>query len=505
MIYKKQTKIISLFVTLCFCNGCMQSKTSPLYQEREAKSQREIAFIENTSKNIPSRLTFEEIVEIATVQNLDLYVKELEWNIQKEAATGAILDTVPELLYQREQNARNNNPGSSSASLDPGVPPAPPSVSSQKHDTHWNFTLTWNLLDFGISYFKARKEVDGILIKKFEYEKVKNKVILDLSLNFWAAVAAKEAINKAEALIENLTSQRILLTKAANQHFIPQTRVLFFQEKILDNQIKIKEYQRDYDIAMGELRRLMGVAPDTEFELIYDPMRPSYAELPEVDALETIALNERPEFFANDVQERMSRDQVYTSLIKLFPALSLFTGKNYDSNKYLIKNYWNLLGVRAVFDLLSIPSGLADYDVSKAQVSLTKRNEIALAQAALCQLHIAYLTYLDDRDRYLLTAEYEDNQLRQLKDAEQKKRAGSFDLLDLLEFEVRALDAEIRAWKAYSDSQYALEQLNNAIGIPLHFKNHPSRNEIRCPADAHEIVHESSFEKAGKRVAGYDS
>jgi len=487
MLPKHHFTILCISAILLICNGCVKSKRT-IESTRQIHSLQEKEYFECIKRDVPSQMTLEDIVEIALNQNLDLFVKELEYKIQREAATGAKLDMLPELLFSGEANKRNNNPGSASASLTPGVSPAPPSVSSDKKTTRWNITLTWNLLDFGISYYKARQEANAVLIQLFEFERLKQNLILDLTVHYWNAIASLEAIIRTEDFIDILNTHEVALVKAADSHFISKTRVLTTQEKILDYEFKMKEYQREYHFAMSELTRLMGLPPSVEFELLYDRMRPLTIELPHVKALEEIALQERPELYNYDMEEKISIDEVRIAFLELFPGSSMFAGYNYDENRFLVNNYWNLIGLKTAWDLFSIPSRMSREKIAKQQISLARRNRLALSLATISQVNLAYLLYLDDMDRHIMSLKIENIKWRQLKDAETKKNVGRFDLADVLEYESNVLDAEIKAWKTYGDVQYSLEQLNNAIGLPLYFRNLQSSNDKETTIEPDQLV-----------------
>jgi outer membrane protein TolC len=434
-----------------------------------------MCYFERIEKGYPSKMTFEQIVEIAVIQNLELKVKQLETAIQREFATGAKLDMLPELLYTGEMSYRNNNTGSASESLVPGIPPAPPSISSEQYTQRWNITLTWSLLDFGISYFKSRQEANRALIKDFEREKLKQNMILDLSFQYWNAIAALEGLKNTEEYLKNLKKHEIAIVKATNSRLMPRTSLLRLQDQILDREYKLKGYERDYHFAMGELKRLMGLPPSVEFELDYERTRNLDLELPHVMALEEIALQQRPELYSFDLEEKISADEVRIAFLNLLPGSSLFAGYFYDENRFLVHNYWNVVGLKTAWDLLSIPTTMSRGKAAKVQIALAKKNRLALSLAAITQVNLAYLLFLDERDRYALALEIEENKIRQLKDAELKRKAGRFDIEDVLqvEYDIDSLDAVIQAWRTYSDVNYALEQLNNALGIPLYFKTGP--------------------------------
>ena len=59
---------------------------------------------------------------------------------------------------------RNNVEGSSSRSVFTGQQTLEPSTSTDRDRLVADLTLSWNLLDFGVSYFNARQQADRILV-----------------------------------------------------------------------------------------------------------------------------------------------------------------------------------------------------------------------------------------------------------------------------------------------------------------------------------------------------
>ncbi len=459
-----------IFFTLLILqlSGCIKTAQN-IDLKRTFRAQREEQVLKCPSNN-GVIFTLEEIIEIALQNNLEIKIKEWECAIQKEAASGAMLEMLPELLANGEYSNRNNTPGASSESLDPGVPPAPPSVSSQRRTGRANLTLTWNLLDFGISYYRARQEANRIFIQHFEYEKLKQKIILEVTRNYWNAVVALASIDRTETFINELTEQSTLLENAVNHSYIANTNLLETQNQLYEHAAKVQRYKRELHVALGELSCLMGCAVQEEIQIAVDYSRPLSVMLPDVEVLERTALVNRPDLFSYDMQEAIDLDEVKVSILQYMPGISLFSGEYYDANKYLIKNSWFVIGTKAIWDLFSIPAGMSRTKQAKKRIGLTRENRLAMALAAITQVHIAHWIYYDSLEEYLLLRKLQNVRTDLLKSAELKREVGKFDLVDLHYFHSDQLDAEIFAWRAYGDLQYSLEQLNNAMGTPLRYK-----------------------------------
>lgn len=418
-------------------------------------------------------LTLEDIVAIAVNNNLELKVKEWEVAIQREAATGAALDMLPELMANGLYSKRNNTPGASSESLDPGIPPAPPSVSSQRRTGQANLTLTWNLLDFGISYFRSRQEASKILFREFELEKLRQNIVLETSKHYWNAAVALASIKVTEDFLNEMKAQGARLQKAVDQNYFANTKVLEIQDKIYLHQNRLQIYKKEFHIAEGELCRIMGVIPQ-ELNLNINYERPITITLPDVEILERTALVQRPDLYGIDVQEAVDRDEIKATIIQYMPGISFFAAEYYDANKYLLKNAWFVIGTQAAWDLFSIPTGLSRTRQAKGHLAMTKSNRLALSLAAIAQVHIAHWIYYDDLEHYKQSIQLQDVREALLTGARRKREIGKFILADVLDYWSDKVDAEVEAWRAYGDLQYSLEQLNNAMGTPLHYRERAS-------------------------------
>src|SRR5205807_8362229 len=72
----------------------------------------------------------------------------------------------------------------------------------------------------------------------------------------------------------------------------------------------------------------------------------------DVEKLEVLALQMRPEMAEEGYRARISADEARKALIGLLPGVNLDTGLNYDSNRFLLNNTWASAGVSVAFNLV---------------------------------------------------------------------------------------------------------------------------------------------------------
>ncbi len=146
-----------------------------------------------------------------------------------------------------------------SESLDPTVPPAPPSISSQTHVNRFDVTLTWNLLDFGISMLRSREESNKTLILQMGYEKERQKLILEIVKNYWRAIAARYAYRENRSRFERAEKLISAMQKNIDNRQISWVDAYKIQTDLLKNLPDLYRSEQEYQNILAELTQQMGL------------------------------------------------------------------------------------------------------------------------------------------------------------------------------------------------------------------------------------------------------
>lgn len=417
----------------------------------------------------PPQMDLTDIIDMALERNLSTRIKLYEYAVQHELATGEALKMLPSLIVNGDVSWRNRNTGSSSESLVPGIPPAPPSISSEQNVHRYDITAIFNLLDFGLSFLRSRQESNKARTMNLEYARLQQNLIVDVSKQYWRAVAAKRALEGSKNIQRTLNRQIFIIEKLIDRRIISELNGLRNENQLINLKIIFQHYEKEFHEAMTSLKQFMGLPSSFDFEIVYAETAPIDIGCYNICELEEIALFNRPELKIGDLEEKIARDDIYAAILQMLPNGEGFLGDFFDGNRFLIFNHWLIMGARATWNLLAFPRRWYEKCAGEYRVELARQNRLNLSIGVITQVNLAYLDYLDNLEQYQLSDQLRRVNERLLKAAKNEVRFGSIHPADLVKFEADALLAEVDALKSYGELQYSLEQLNNALGLPFFF------------------------------------
>ncbi len=457
----------------CLClslSGCIRDRT-PSGLQRSINAEIDLMAINQDAAAPYYRLTLEEIIAIAVENNYDLLVKAKEFDVQRQFAIRDQLKMLPQLLLNGEESNRNNDLIVASRSVVPNVPPAPPSISTQRHVSRHDITLVFNLLDFGLSYYKARQEEKKGFILALEYEKARQALVLDIHKQYWKAVVSKTAMQDSEFLMEKSQELRSKIGSQINERVLSKTKGLKSCAELQNINIEFTGYDNDYYKAISELIVLMGLPPNATLEIVYDDSRPVNQETEDICKLESMALMRRPELYIKDTEQKISEEEVRYAFLQMLPGIEWFAGNYYDANKYFAFHHWIVAGARATWNLFNIPSQFIDGTGNAKRKDLIKTQRIALSVGVLSQVRLAHILYQENLNQYQLAHTFEEINHSLLLATQMDTQEGISSETDLVIVAAQALLSKVNAIKAYGEAQIALAQLNYSIGVPEYYKS----------------------------------
>ncbi len=470
MIFYNVTKALLAGCIALIVSGCNQCQNPKDWCKIRNENNCKDTYCLYSTANIPPHpLTLDEIIRIGLCKNLSLMVKEQEYAIQREAVTRERFKMLPKLIVNWENYGRTENTASFSESLVPGVPPAPLSISSEQNIMRWDSGFVWNLVDFGVAFFRTKNECDKVLMAQLEYERLRQNLVLDITRQYWKAIVAKRAIEESTSIITKALDQQNTLQRQMDAKIISEIQGLRNENQLINIRGQLQAYAGEYHSAISELALLMGIPASIEFDLAEIETMGVDVNLCDVNQLEKWALVNRPELFSADIEEKIRVDEARTALIQMLPGVELFGGPYHDSNRFLLYNNWIAAGIRATWNLLDIPLHWEEKKIACKRKELARRNRMALAVGVIAQVHLSYLLYHDNLESYIISKELESVNNRLLLAAKSEQKQGKLHEADILKYEAEALFAELDAATKYAELQNSLEQLNSAIGMPRYF------------------------------------
>lgn len=410
-------------------------------------------------------LDCKQVVNCALQHNLQAKLVEREQEIKKELANQAWFKMLPSLKLDIDKNHRNQSAASSSVGLESGQEALTTSYSSDKRSRTATLNAVWNVLDFGISFFAARQADNRILLGEQDLRRTRQTLALDTYKAYWTAVISDWAARESEELLELLDSRLNNLEGSLEDKTLSRIIGLRTKKDLLTIKKRLKGYQKESEAARNELARLMGVGNASGFSLIpvdFPYVKKFYKY--NVKKLQYEALRNRPELFKEDIEEKITADDMRIAALKTLPSPSVMLKHNWDDNPHLYANYWKDAGVSVAWNLLEIPLHIKEHETGKLRYELINKRRLSLAVAILTQVNISLIDYEDAINRTLATSEVSQIQDELLDVTETMFSEGTVSEAALLSTKIDSFFAKLSYMQSYASLLTNIGIIKNTIG-----------------------------------------
>lgn len=449
----------------------------PLTQEDRAgnlKLDRSLMYVNQTP--VEEGLTLEDAMSRTIKYNLEHRLKLMEEAMALGQIDLARIDMLPRLVAAAGYSHRNNELVTDSIDVDTRKLALGNTTSQEKAHTTADLTLTWNALDFGVSYFQAKQQADRSLIMNERKRKTIHTLSQQLRNTYWLAVGAQALEGRVEPLLRDVNQALRDAERVEQEKLRPPLEVLTYRKTMLDVVRQLESMRDDLAQAKPKLAALMNLKPGSKFTVAV----PKDLRLPKIalslEEMEEKALMERPELREADLQERISVHETKKALVRMMPGVEIFAGPHYDSNRFLHHNTWADVGMRVNWNLFNVFSGPKQREMAEMQVEVNKMQRMAMTMAVLTQVHVAWQEYNGRVRQYELS--------QQMYDIDQKihdhTKAGAQNdaqsRLNEIRSGVSALMAEYRKFQNYAALQSTYGQLISTLGedpLPAGVKMEP--------------------------------
>ncbi len=326
--------------------------------------------------------------------NLDEEVERMEEALRVRELKLARYDLLPSLVAGAGYNGRNNFSGASSSALlsarSVGSQSLVSSTSSERDTFGADLLLSWDVLDFGLSYVRAKQKADEVLIAAERRRKVVGRIVEDVRTAYWRAVSAERLLTELQALEGDIEEALRQSQAVFDRRKAAPLSALTYQRDLLSTKEEIQNLQREMSVAKHQLAALMNIDPGKPYALAMPERSNSGLEFSiPAEEMVALALMNRPEVRENLYRQRINEKSATAALLELLPSLRLFGGFNYDSNEFLFNDQWTGWGARASWNLVQAFSYPAKKRSVQAQQELLDAKAKALTMAVITQVHVS--------------------------------------------------------------------------------------------------------------------
>lgn len=428
----------------------------------------DVASMYKDQEVIAAPIDFHEAAARALKYNLDYKLKLMETALSRSLHDVSTYEMLPRLVAGAGYSSRNNDSGGTSVLIEPPRSVSlNPSTSQERSHTMSNLSFSWNALDFGVSYLRAQQKADQVLMAEERRRKVIQNVLQDVRNSYWRAVGAQKLLPRVDGLLERVNTALERAKAIEKQGIMPQAQVLGYQRALLDAVSTLTLRRQDLELAKAELRALMSVEPGVEFTLAEQNELALPRVSVDVEKLERLALEKRPEIMEEWYRKRVTENDIKAAKVLLWPNINLDAGWQYDSNKYLYNSTWFDTGIRVSWNLLKLTQYPALKKAHQAQNDTDDMRRLALSMAVLTQVRVGLQRYNLSLQELKFSEESLGVDKRLLNYAQAAAKSQFDSELEVIRTEARALLGEYQRYAAYSNAQAAWGRVYNSVGLDI--------------------------------------
>lgn len=430
-------------------------------------------------------LSLQEAMARALKYNLDKEVEVMNLLLAQQQLRVAHFSLLPNMVANSGYAARDNYSGGSSVKLVGPTTTAEESLtsstSSERNVRASDMKFSWHVLDFGLSWIRAKQAGDKALIAEEMRRRIVNRLLDNVRSAYWRAVAATrlgQRLDRLEARVTRaLADTKSLIIKGDSS---PLT-ALTYERELVEIQREARKLAGELASAKAQLAALVNLDPGMPYTIAPPSKLLPLAEVTmSAEAMIEVALTNRSELREVAYQQRINAREAEALLLEMLPGVSLTSGAAWDSNRFLFNDHWISWGAQASFNLIKVfsyPDRRAEADVKDA---LIDKRALAVTMAIMTQVHVARARLFHARSQFSSAQHFLDVQTRVGKQVRTALNAGQVSEQTAIREELNTLVATVKRDMAFSELQSAGAALVASMGhIPEDQSGYVSANHAQ--------------------------
>ena len=470
--------------TLVSLTGCAISPT-PLHEaEISANAADLLGRVTADQEPVAGAIDLYEAMARALKYNLDHRVEVMDAALRRRELNLSHYNLLPSLVANSGFAARDNIAASSSYNILTNTQNFGASTSQEKQIQSSDVAFSWNILDFGLSYVRARQSADKYLISQEGRRKVMHRVIEDVRTAYWRAVSGEHLLVKLHRLEGRVRRAQSSSKAIAAERNTSPIAAVTYERELVEIKRAIQELERELVVARTQLAALMNLKPGTPFALVA-PKRYSglVLTLPVKDMIWTAVTN-RAELKEVWYRKRINEHELHAAFLELLPGIQVYAGTNYDSNEFLYNHNWLSWGAKASWNLLKVVQYPAKREVIHGQDDLLDARALALTMAVMTQVHVSRVRFYHLQRELRTAAEFLEVQNRLVGLMRHEAKADRISEQTLIREEMNTLVAEVKRDIAHASLQNAFANFYASLGIDPYASDLPLDQSVQALAGA---------------------
>lgn len=454
-----------VLVAVFSLNGCLIKPHALNKDDVKARVAKDFLAISSVEEPIVGPIDFYEAVARALKYNLDAKVKTMQVQLAHQQLNIAHYSLLPQFSANAGFDGRNNFAGGVGQSIITGRQAIEPFTSSEKNIMSGNLALSWDVLDFGLSFVRAQQAADNVMIAEEEKRRIAVRLVQEVRSAYWRAVSAERVLPRIQFLNESVAKAVGNAQRIVDQKLQAPLTPLNYQRDLLNIQREVRRLFREFSTAKTQLASVMGVPPGTPFDLVMPPREISVPVINlDSQKMEEQALLLRPELRAIDYKKRINAKEAKAVFLELFPSLKVSFGGYYNSNSFLFYQNWLTYAAQVSWNLLSVFRTPAKLKAIEAHGQMLDAQSLALSLSILTEVHVGAAQFVHAKEEYQDAWNYQRTQAAIVEHTNNMWLAQRTNDLTLIREQASDVAADVRLDAARSGLETAYATLMASLG-----------------------------------------
>jgi len=433
--------------------GCQVMTERMTPAEAAATNEKLWAELFSAETSIDQTISLPDAVARALKYNLDYQLKVLDQDIAREAHDISKLAMLPSLDAKSSLNRQNQT-----------------TVRGEKLDSAtYELGATWNLLDFGVSYYQAKQKGNKALISSLKLQRSAHDLIKKTRSAYWRKIAADKFAERIGPLREKLQVAIESAQETERRRLQPPLEILDTQKSFLELLIQLNQLEKSLSTAEYELAKLIRVNPFQGVEVIHHDTNQLFAKFQyhSPEKLIKYALSQRDDLLIKDYEKRIAEDESKKTLLKLLPGLTFNLAEKYNSNVTYENNYWNEVGLRLSWNLLNLLHLPKQQQMNEYQKQRKHLEHLAMMVSVITQVQISQRRTIDAWNNYHSLQNISEVGDRIYNHATAVQSVASLTELDLIKREADSVIYEVKQYLGYAELEEAAADFYYSLGAKV--------------------------------------
>lgn len=389
---------------ICVLAGCAMNPQPLSEKEVSDVLTEDQELIKQFREPLTRPIGLHEVMSRAVLNNLEHRVARMEQAVAMGSFELAKYDMLPQMDASYGRFSRNKFSASTSISIATGEESLEPSTSAEKDHDLGNFTASWNLLDFGVSYYQAQQEADRYLISRESRKRVLSNLLQQARMLYWRAWAAQNTKTVVDEVLREANQAYSEISQVIeNRQYTNILPNLRLKRQLFDLIRELETLSEELTQANIELAQIINVPANTDIKLLgVEPGSRSadVASLPILPVIEEDPVQMEMTALYNSTQlaeeiynVRIDQAETRKALLRLLPGIELSYDYGHDSNKYLVHNSWSELGAEVSWNLLNLATTKQVLENTDLREELSVQRRLAVNMAVVTKLNLAMYQY----------------------------------------------------------------------------------------------------------------